>query len=191
MDKHFLNTLILSAVTAAVVSFLVSLLLGTSFGGITRYSSNKVSMKNDRETAKMMKEMMGTEREEQLPLKTISERKERLEPTIKNGVKEFRLTAEPIRWEYAEGKTILAWGYNGQIPGPEIRVHEGDKVRVVFTNNLPKATTIHWHGIDVQNDQDGVPEVTQKPSNPEKLILMNLSPNPPVPVSIILTAVWP
>lgn len=123
-------------------------------------------MISERETAKTMKEMMGVEREEQLPLKTASERKERLEPTIKNCVKEFRLTADPIRREYAEGKTILAWGYNSQIPGPEIRVSEGDKVRVVFTNNLPKATTIHWHGIDVRNDQDGVPGVTQKAIQP-------------------------
>lgn len=165
MDKHSLNTLILSAVTAAVVSSLV-FFLGARFGGFVPYTKPDVGMMSDREMAKMMKEMMGVEREERLPLKTASERKERLESAIKDGIKEFRLTAEPIRWEYAEGKTVLAWGYNGQIPGPEIRVGEGEKVRVVFTNNLPKATTIHWHGIDVPNDQDGVPGVTQKAIEP-------------------------
>ncbi len=84
----------------------------------------------------------------------------------KNGVKEFTLTAEAINWEYVKGKTLLAWGYNGQIPGPEIRVTEGDKVRIVFTNKLPKATTLHWHGLDLPNDQDGVPGVTQKAIKP-------------------------
>ncbi len=86
--------------------------------------------------------------------------------TEKNGVKEFRLTAEAINWEYVKGKTVVAWGYNGQIPGPEIRVTEGDKVKFVFTNNLPKATTVHWHGVDVPNNQDGVPGVTQEAIKP-------------------------
>lgn len=84
----------------------------------------------------------------------------------KNGVKEFALSAEAINWEFAKGKTLVAWGYNAQIPGPEIRVTEGDKVKIVFTNKLPKATTVHWHGIDVPNDQDGVPGVTQKAIKP-------------------------
>ena len=106
--------------------------------------------------------MMLVDHMKHIPFKTISERKERLEPIIKNGVKEFLLIAEPIYWEYANGNTILAWGYNGQIPGPEIRVKEGDRVRIVFTNKLPKDTTIHWHGIDVPNNQDGVPGVIQK-----------------------------
>lgn len=167
MDKHYLNILILPAVTATVISSLV-FFLGTKFGGLIPYSPNNAGVMSEREMTKIMKEMMGVEREERLPLKTASERKERLEPTIKDGVREFRLSAEPIRWEYAEGRTILAWGYNDQIPGPEIRVSEGDKVRIVFTNNLPKATTIHWHGIDVPFEQDGVPGVTQKAIQPEE-----------------------
>lgn len=162
MDKLTLNALILSAVTAAVVSSLV-FFFGMRFAGVVPSSQDMMS---SRDMTKMMKEMMGVEREERIPLKTAGGREERLEAAIKNGVKEFRLTAEPIRWEYVEDKTILAWGYNGQIPGPEIRVTEGDRVRIVFTNKLPKATTIHWHGVDVPNDQDGVPGVTQKAIKP-------------------------
>ncbi len=86
--------------------------------------------------------------------------------TEKDGVKEFALTAEAMNWEYTKGKTVVAWGYNGQIPGPEIRVTEGDKVRIAVTNKLPKATTVHWHGIDVPNSQDGVPGVTQEAIQP-------------------------
>src|SRR3989338_3654808 len=168
MDKHYLNSLILSAVTATVVSSLV-FFLGARFGGFTSFPPNNVGAINEREMTKMMTEMMGVSSAERLPLKTASERKERLEFSVKDGVKEFRLSAEPIRFEYAEGKTLLAWGYNGQIPGPEIRVNEGDKVRIIFTNNLPKATTIYWHGIDVPFEQDGVPGVTQKAINPGEI----------------------
>lgn len=100
-----------------------------------------------------------------LPNRTPADRTP-LSYIVANGVKEFALTAEAINWEYLKGKTLVAWGYNGQIPGPEIRVIEGDKVKIVFTNKLPKATTVHWHGIDVPNDQDGVPGVTQKAIKP-------------------------
>ncbi len=110
--------------------------------------------------------------------------------TEKNGVKEFTLTAEAINWEYAKGtvsaeghvgvkgKTVVAWGYNGQIPGPEIRVTEGDKVRIVVTNKLPKATTVHWHGVDVPNDQDGVPGVTQEAIKPGKTYTYEFTAKP-------------
>ncbi len=112
-----------------------------------------------------MQAMMGTKNADTLPVKT-AQAAQPLQPTIKDGVKEFSLTAEPVRWEYAKGKTILAWAYNGQVPGPEIRVTEGDKVRIMFTNKLPKDTTVHWHGLNVPNNMDGVPGVTQRAIKP-------------------------
>jgi len=48
------------------------------------------------------------------------------------------------------------WTYNGAVPSPMIRVTKGDKVRVLFNNNLVKPTTIHWHGVPVPNNMDGV-----------------------------------
>jgi manganese oxidase len=83
--------------------------------------------------------------------------------TLDHGVKVFHLTAEPVRWRIDSHTVVNAWAYNGQVPGPVIRVRQGDRVRIVFTNRLPEQTTIHWHGIDVPNDQDGVPGVTQEP----------------------------
>ena len=74
---------------------------------------------------------------------------------------EIDLTADVVQWEVLDGEFVEVWGYNGQYPGPEIRVKEGDKVRINLTNNLPEATTIHWHGLEVPNDQDGVPGITQ------------------------------
>lgn len=90
-----------------------------------------------------------------------SQRAVRSEPQVVNGVKVFQLTAEAVQWELMPGKTVTAWGYNGQVPGPEVWVNEGDRVRINFTNKLPVSTTIHWHGVGVPNEMDGVPGVTQ------------------------------
>jgi FtsP/CotA-like multicopper oxidase with cupredoxin domain len=70
-------------------------------------------------------------------------------------VKEFTLTAEEIDWELQPGTTVKAWAYNGQVPGPEIRVTEGDLVRVTLENKLPTATTVHFHGVNLTPDMDG------------------------------------
>jgi len=56
--------------------------------------------------------------------------------------------------------------YNGQIPGPEVRLKEGERVRIVLQNRLAEPTTVHWHGVDVPNPMDGVPGITQKPVQP-------------------------
>ena len=81
-------------------------------------------------------------------------------------VKVFKLTAGVVQWEYMAGKRVEAWCYNGVVPGPEIRVTEGDKVRVEVTNELPESHAIHWHGLYVPNNMDGVPYITQPPIKP-------------------------
>jgi FtsP/CotA-like multicopper oxidase with cupredoxin domain len=81
-------------------------------------------------------------------------------------IKVFELTAYPVLWEILPDITVTAWTYNGSVPGPLIRVTEGDTVRIVFTNGLPEPTTIHWHGIEVPNNMDGVPDVTQTAIEP-------------------------
>jgi FtsP/CotA-like multicopper oxidase with cupredoxin domain len=75
----------------------------------------------------------------------------------------IHLETRQVSWEIAPGKTVKAMAYNGRVPGPEIRVREGERVRVVLKNSLGEPTTIHWHGVDVPNAMDGVPDVTQKP----------------------------
>lgn len=86
----------------------------------------------------------------------------RLEPTIlPDGTKEFDLTVAITPWEVEPGRIVDAWSYNGIVPGPEIRVDVGDKVRVNVQNDLPLGTDIHWHGIATPNDQDGVAPITQ------------------------------
>jgi FtsP/CotA-like multicopper oxidase with cupredoxin domain len=81
-------------------------------------------------------------------------------------VKVFRLTAEPVQRKIAPFKTIDAWGYNGTCPGPTIQIQQGDRVRIIFENKLPESTSIHWHGLEVPIEQDGIPYISQKPVAP-------------------------
>jgi FtsP/CotA-like multicopper oxidase with cupredoxin domain len=78
----------------------------------------------------------------------------------------FRLTAEPVQRKIAPFKTIDTWGYNGSCPGPTIQIQQGDRVRIIFENKLPESTTVHWHGLEVPIEQDGVPYISQKPIPP-------------------------
>ncbi|MGQ0824508.1 MAG: multicopper oxidase domain-containing protein [Actinomycetota bacterium] len=90
-----------------------------------------------------------------------------LEPTVlPDGTKEFELTAEIIDWQVDPETTVPAWAYNGQVPGPWIRVEPGDNVRVVLRNNLPQSTAVHFHGMELPVAMDGVPDVTQAPVKP-------------------------
>jgi FtsP/CotA-like multicopper oxidase with cupredoxin domain len=84
------------------------------------------------------------------------------------GVREFALSPQPgeagllgpVR------RPVAIWGYGGQVPGQPIRVRQGERLRVVVNNRLAEETTVHWHGLRVPNDQDGVPHLTQKPIAP-------------------------
>jgi FtsP/CotA-like multicopper oxidase with cupredoxin domain len=89
-----------------------------------------------------------------------------LEFTMDGNVKVFDLVCQVVQWEVTPGNLVEAWTYNGVTPGPEIRVTEGDKVRVNVTNELPQSTAVHWHGLQVPNSQDGVPFITQPPIKP-------------------------
>jgi hypothetical protein len=87
---------------------------------------------------------------------------------MKDGVKEFRLVAKHTRREFLPDVWMDVWGYNDSMPGPTIEVTEGDKVRIVLRNELPEATTLHCHGIELPNRFDGVHGLTQEPIAPGK-----------------------
>jgi FtsP/CotA-like multicopper oxidase with cupredoxin domain len=74
---------------------------------------------------------------------------------------EIDMTARIADVEVGPGQRVTAWTYEGSLPGPLIRAHVGDRVIVHFTNDLPQATTIHWHGVRVPIEMDGVPEISQ------------------------------
>lgn len=97
------------------------------------------------------------------PAETAGRGAQVLKPKIlDDGTKQFDLTAEITDWEVEPGRTVQAWTYNGQVPGPTIRLEVGDKAKFVIHNKLPMGTDVHWHGVRAPNDQDGVAPVTQK-----------------------------
>ena len=100
------------------------------------------------------------------PAKTAGAGNQLLAPRMDGGVKVFELSASKIRWETQPGTWVEAWAFNEQVPGPQLRVTAGDRVRVVLRNNLPESTSIHFHGLELPNDQDGVPFITQPPIKP-------------------------
>jgi FtsP/CotA-like multicopper oxidase with cupredoxin domain len=99
------------------------------------------------------------------PAETEGKGNQPLEPVeIKaDGTKVFELTAEVIQWEVEPGKFVDAWAYNGQVPGPWIRVDVGDMLEINVTNLTPLGTDVHWHGISTPNNMDGVSPYTQDP----------------------------
>ncbi len=104
----------------------------------------------------------------QVPQVVLNDLLAPLKATVDGDVKVFNLTIDEFDQKIDEMKApVKALGYNAQWPGPTIRVTEGDKVRVVFKNNLKETTGVHFHGVEFADFfQDGVPFVTQKPITP-------------------------
>jgi FtsP/CotA-like multicopper oxidase with cupredoxin domain len=100
------------------------------------------------------------------PAKTEGKGGQLMAPRIEKGVKVYELTAAKTQWEIAPGQKVEAWTYNGVVPGPQIRVREGDRVKVILTNKLDQSTAIHFHGLELPNAVDGVPFITQPPVKP-------------------------
>ena len=100
------------------------------------------------------------------PAKTKGKGNQLMQPRMEGNLKVYDLTCTELDWEVEPGRTVRAWTYNGQLPGPQIRVREGDRVRVNVKNELRQSTSVHFHGLELPIDQDGVPFITQPPSKP-------------------------
>ncbi|MDQ2941350.1 MAG: multicopper oxidase domain-containing protein [Chloroflexota bacterium] len=98
----------------------------------------------------------------QFPAKTEGRGNQVLQPKLlKDGTKQWELTASVIKWETEPGTVLEAYAYNGTVPGPQLHAQVGDKVRVILHNELTQPITIHFHGQVVPNAVDGVPAITQ------------------------------
>ncbi len=75
---------------------------------------------------------------------------------------EVELEAREVEWEFAPGRSITGFGFNGQIPGPRIEANPGDTIAVRLTNRLPQPTLVHWHGIRVPAEMDGTSAVQRQ-----------------------------
>ncbi len=104
----------------------------------------------------------------QVPQLFLQDALQPLKPELDGDTKVFKLTIDAMEHKIDELlPPVAALGYNGQWPGPTIRVTQGDKVRVLFTNNLTETTGVHFHGVEFDDFfQDGIPFVTQLPITP-------------------------
>lgn len=75
---------------------------------------------------------------------------------------EVRLTATATPLDLGGGRTVRSWAYGDKLPGQEVRVTAGGTLALTLANNLPEATSLHWHGLALRNDMDGVPGLTQR-----------------------------
>lgn len=90
-----------------------------------------------------------------------------LEYTMDGDVKVFELTCNNVQWESdVPGTFRPAFAYNNTIPGPTIRATQGERVRIIVHNEMDQSTSVHWHGLDIPNGQDGVTYVNQDPIRP-------------------------
>ncbi|HEY1385022.1 MAG TPA: multicopper oxidase family protein [Dongiaceae bacterium] len=84
-----------------------------------------------------------------------------------DGVREIRIAAAPGRASLVgSGPQTDVLAYDGKVPGPTLRLKQGEPVRIVVENRLDQDTTVHWHGVRVPNAMDGVPGLTQPPIRP-------------------------
>jgi len=102
-----------------------------------------------------------------------------LPPVEPGREKTIRLIAEVKPWTVAPGVTVQAWTYNGTVPGPTIHVRQGDHLKIIVTNELPEPTTVHWHGLQVPADMDGVPGMSQAPIQPGQTFVYEFTADDP------------
>lgn len=115
---------------------------------------------------------------EDIPLATESTGGQPLSFREEEGVKVFELTTKLVQWQILDDVTINAMTYNGTVPGPMVRVTEGDQIRIIVKNELDVPTTVHWHGVEVPNAMDGVPGVTQDPIQPGETFTYEFTAKP-------------
>jgi FtsP/CotA-like multicopper oxidase with cupredoxin domain len=92
---------------------------------------------------------------------------------------ELHLTAGPARvpLRASPSPETEVWTYDDSVPGPTIRVRQGETVHIAVENRLGEETTVHWHGIRVPNAMDGVPYLTQKPIAPGETFAYSFAPS--------------
>ncbi len=178
----------LFAMTILTLTLLIGgILLGALYGsGITNYTMRAKDMAGlvmppgmiyyPGQSTQSMKDMAAADASKVTYTASATARGDQpLQPTLDNGVKVFNLNVSLIKWNILPNVQVVAYAFNHQVPGPRIRVTEGDSVRFVVKNDLPEATTVHWHGLIVPNGMDGPGDITQKPIEPSQSFTYELT----------------
>ncbi|MFJ6414494.1 multicopper oxidase family protein [Terribacillus saccharophilus] len=109
---------------------------------------------------------------------TESSRKETAKTEVLTG-NTFDLVAEEAAHSLNSEVDVEAWTFNNSVPGPELRVKEGEEIKINLKNKLPDPVTIHWHGVPLENNMDGIPGVTQNAVQPGDSYTYNFTASVP------------
>ncbi|MER9653169.1 multicopper oxidase family protein [Mesorhizobium sp. M0152] len=90
--------------------------------------------------------------------------------------RQIKIAPGEARLNGANGPSTAVWTYNCTVPGPALRLRQGQPVRIVVENGLDEDTTVHWHGIRLPNAMDGVPGLTQRPIKPGESFVYEFTP---------------
>lgn len=90
----------------------------------------------------------------------------------------YNLELRPGTAQLVEDRSVLTniWGFDGKVPGPVLRVKQGQPLSVTVTNRLEQPTSVHWHGLRIANAMDGVPGLTQEPIAPGETFTYRFTP---------------
>ena len=134
------------------------------YGGFSRYKPSRGN--NPDSDYYIGKLVPGFRKPEEGPAPFLAPDLDKLPFKMKDGVKEFHLVPQAVEREFLPGYKMNVWGFNGSMPGPTIEVTQGDRVRIVVTNELPEPTTVHWHGFELPVQYDGSHTMTQNDIKP-------------------------
>jgi FtsP/CotA-like multicopper oxidase with cupredoxin domain len=146
----YMKKLLFGTILAGVVAIGAACSNNTSHSSMQGHDMSSMNTKNEK-TSK------ASEVSEQEPLATKTK--------VLSG-KEINLIAKEALLQINNNVKLPVYTYNGSVPGAEIRIKQGDTVKINLKNELPVPTTIHWHGYPVPNSQDGIPGVTMDAIKP-------------------------
>lgn len=115
----------------------------------------------------------------QLPRATADFGGDVLQPAMEDGIPTYNLELKKVMWDTGGGNWKEAFTINGTVPGPELRLKEGQMTRFRVKNSLDEPSSIHWHGIILPAVQDGVAHLTQDPIEPGDTFMYEFKPGPP------------
>lgn len=113
-----------------------------------------------------------------LPQATVDQGAKVLTPQIIDGIPTYDLVLKKVQWDVGGGQWKDSYTVNGMVPGPTLRVNEGERVRFRVTNQLDEPSSIHWHGMILPAEQDGVAHLSQDPIEPGKTFTYDYKPGP-------------
>ncbi len=116
--------------------------------------------------------------ESALPKATVEQGGQPLEPEVIDGVPTYDLVLQKVLWDTGGGAWKEAYTINGMVPGPLLRVKEGQLTRFRVRNELDEPSSIHWHGMILPPEQDGVAHLTQDPIEPGESFVYEFKPGP-------------